>query len=351
MSIRVMTEVWEYATALSGSELNMLLALADNANEEREAFPSIRHISHKVRLKDRQTRYMLSQLEQDGYIIKRINGGRGGKGRESNLYIITPASAWPRAADTPDDDDSDGNTPALECPPAPECPRGGQQTAPEGGTVLPPESSLEPSIEPPTERDGAPSAGATVAPRAASVQDGSSGGQPSRPLPNHMLANMPAAVAVKAESPSESGVKPDIKGRPFVQFCMTEWNMTGLSDKLYKGFTGEAYEYYEGHRIPKGDLMWNWEHTPGFENFARARFEMFRAKANREKAGNSWASDYLANLKKFSVEKVDGKGWPGFNQWKRENPSQAKQTSGKDEPTKIVYVEMPDEGPKPWEVE
>lgn len=99
MSIAVMTEVWKNAP-VAGTELLMLLALADSANDDRECWPSLAHLQHKVRLSLPQTRKVLSKLADAGLIEKVINGGKGKKGRQSNLYKIMPLTGI--AHDTPE---------------------------------------------------------------------------------------------------------------------------------------------------------------------------------------------------------------------------------------------------------
>lgn len=44
MSIRIMTEIWEYSPS-SGTELLMMLAIADHANDDRECWPSIARLA------------------------------------------------------------------------------------------------------------------------------------------------------------------------------------------------------------------------------------------------------------------------------------------------------------------
>lgn len=87
MSIAVMTEVWKDAP-VSGTELLMLLALADSCNDDRECWPSLRHLQHKVRVSRPQAQRLLKNLEQQSLIESVKKGGRGAKGRETNLYRL-----------------------------------------------------------------------------------------------------------------------------------------------------------------------------------------------------------------------------------------------------------------------
>lgn len=107
MSIAIMTEVWKDAP-VSGTELLMLLALADSANDDRECWPSVRHLCKKTRLSDPQVRKLLKSLVERKLISKAIQGGKGAKGRESNLYTIramTPIA---------DDKGGKGSTPITD---------------------------------------------------------------------------------------------------------------------------------------------------------------------------------------------------------------------------------------------
>lgn len=100
-----MTEVWKDAP-VSGTELLMLLALADSCNDDRECWPSVRHLMHKARLSEAQARRVLKSLERQGVIEIGIKQGKGVKGRESNRYrvcYLTPIAddtSTPRADDT-----------------------------------------------------------------------------------------------------------------------------------------------------------------------------------------------------------------------------------------------------------
>lgn len=87
MSIAVMTEVWKDAP-VSGTELLMLLALADSCNDDRECWPSLRHLQHKVRVSRPQAQRLLKNLEQQSLIESVKKGGKGAKGRETNLYRV-----------------------------------------------------------------------------------------------------------------------------------------------------------------------------------------------------------------------------------------------------------------------
>lgn len=83
-----MSEVWENAP-VAGTELLMLLALADMCNEDRECWPSVRHLMHKVRVSEAQARRLIKALENKDIIHVQRYGGKGAPGRESSKYRIT----------------------------------------------------------------------------------------------------------------------------------------------------------------------------------------------------------------------------------------------------------------------
>lgn len=83
MSIRIMSQVWEHSNA-EGSELLLLLAIADYANNKGEAWPSITTLAEKCRLSRRQIIRMQQRLEERGELtIHRRTGFRG-----TNRYVI-----------------------------------------------------------------------------------------------------------------------------------------------------------------------------------------------------------------------------------------------------------------------
>lgn len=65
MSIKYMNLVWQNSTS-KGAELLLLLAIADNANEDGYAFPGITYLSHKCRMSERHVKRMISELVKTG---------------------------------------------------------------------------------------------------------------------------------------------------------------------------------------------------------------------------------------------------------------------------------------------
>jgi hypothetical protein len=83
MSILVMSQVWAYSRA-DGSTLLCALAIADFANDDGVAFPSVPTLAKKCRISDRSVQYALSKLiELNELIIDREQGPHG-----TNLYRL-----------------------------------------------------------------------------------------------------------------------------------------------------------------------------------------------------------------------------------------------------------------------
>ncbi len=89
MSIEVMTAVWKYSKA-EGTDLLVMLALADNANEDGECWPSIRYIARKCRIDDRTVQRRIRGLETTGEVVVIRGAGKASTpgGTRSNKYRI-----------------------------------------------------------------------------------------------------------------------------------------------------------------------------------------------------------------------------------------------------------------------
>jgi hypothetical protein len=83
VSVRAMAKVWE-CSKHGGTELLALLALADFADDEGTAFPSVGTLARKCRLQPRRMNYILASLQESGELEIRANKGRLG----TNLYRI-----------------------------------------------------------------------------------------------------------------------------------------------------------------------------------------------------------------------------------------------------------------------
>lgn len=83
MSVRSMARVWEHSQH-GGTDLLMLLAIADFSDDQGTAFPAVDTLAEKCRMKSRNARYILRTLETSGELT--IHQNQGPKG--SNLYRI-----------------------------------------------------------------------------------------------------------------------------------------------------------------------------------------------------------------------------------------------------------------------
>jgi hypothetical protein len=73
MAIKYSSKIWR-ETNQQGTRRLVLLALADYANDQGMAWPSIASLAQKCRLSERQTQRILRILEKDGEIIIRKGG-------------------------------------------------------------------------------------------------------------------------------------------------------------------------------------------------------------------------------------------------------------------------------------
>lgn len=84
MSIKIMSRVWEKSKQ-GGSQLLLLLAIADNANDSGFAWPGQEYLAKKIRMNKRSIPRLAKKLHEVGelYIVDRSNQGK------SNQYIVT----------------------------------------------------------------------------------------------------------------------------------------------------------------------------------------------------------------------------------------------------------------------
>lgn len=83
MSVSTMAAAWK-GSIHGGTELLMLLAIADFADDEGNAYPSIGTLAKKCRMKQRNVNYLIKTLQESGELEIRI--GQGPKG--TNRYRI-----------------------------------------------------------------------------------------------------------------------------------------------------------------------------------------------------------------------------------------------------------------------
>lgn len=119
MSIKAITWVLDDCPA-SGTELLVMIALADYADESGVSWPSIATLARRARCSERTAQRAVRALEADGSQIVRAIGG----GRASTRYQITFNPVWesvseddetpdnlpPRQIDTPDEGDTSATT-------------------------------------------------------------------------------------------------------------------------------------------------------------------------------------------------------------------------------------------------
>lgn len=123
MSVRTMAKVWELSQH-GGTDLLMLLAIADFADDQGNAYPSVTTLAEKCRMKQRNAQVILGVLRNSGELEVRPNEGPRG----TNLYRVTLAARGmqntaPLQKNAPLYSSARGG--------AKECAEGVQQTAPE----------------------------------------------------------------------------------------------------------------------------------------------------------------------------------------------------------------------------
>ena len=95
MSIKVMSIIWERSER-SGSELLLLLALADHADDSGACYPSVSRLAAKTRMSERSVQYMLRSLVESGELQIQQGGGRS----NTNVYRLCPPPAVPEKVQT-----------------------------------------------------------------------------------------------------------------------------------------------------------------------------------------------------------------------------------------------------------
>lgn len=85
MSLRVMSRVWD-TVCESHTQKLVLLALADNANDEGKCWPSTETLARKCQVSDRTIQVQIAVLAKNGLLNVRYGGGRG----QTNLYLLFP---------------------------------------------------------------------------------------------------------------------------------------------------------------------------------------------------------------------------------------------------------------------
>lgn len=88
MSVRMISRVWDYS-AQKGNDLLMLLAIADFADDDGNAYPAVSTLATKCRMKPRNANLILAAIKASGELEVRQNEGPNGTNR---YRIILPGS-------------------------------------------------------------------------------------------------------------------------------------------------------------------------------------------------------------------------------------------------------------------
>lgn len=91
MSMSVMTDIWKKSSH-SGTELLMLLAIGDWADDDGNAYPSVAKLATKCRMTDRNARLILANLRDSGELLVRFGEGPKGANRYLIVTPLKPAS-------------------------------------------------------------------------------------------------------------------------------------------------------------------------------------------------------------------------------------------------------------------
>jgi hypothetical protein len=84
VSVEVTNRVWSYSTR-KGSDLVLMLTLANRADEDGICWPGLQYLADKARVVARQARRMLRQLEAAKEIFTLTGRGRG----RTTYYFVT----------------------------------------------------------------------------------------------------------------------------------------------------------------------------------------------------------------------------------------------------------------------
>ena len=84
MSVKRMSTVWEHSQH-KGSDLLLLLAIADNADDSGYCWPGIEHLAQKIRMTPQSVINITARLEESGELYVKHNR------RHGNKYLVTTA--------------------------------------------------------------------------------------------------------------------------------------------------------------------------------------------------------------------------------------------------------------------
>ena len=80
MSVRTMARVWADSTQ-AGTDLLMLLAIADFSDDDGNAYPAVPTLAKKCRMSTRNANFILTALKASGELQVRANEGPKGTNR------------------------------------------------------------------------------------------------------------------------------------------------------------------------------------------------------------------------------------------------------------------------------
>lgn len=151
MSIRIMTQVWAHSQQ-KGSALLLLLAIADFADDDGEAWPGIPTLAKKIRMSERQTVRLRQRLYESGELELVAEGG--GRGNTDLVRVIVNPDKLSQ------DDAVKGDTLSEQrvtsCPAnhdnlserVTDCSEKGDILVRKGDIAMSPDPSIEPSCDP-----------------------------------------------------------------------------------------------------------------------------------------------------------------------------------------------------------
>ncbi len=99
MSIKLMSRVWD-ETRFKGTELLVLLCLADHANDEGTCWPSYTKLALRARCSRRRAMQIVANLQAEGW-VKIVGKHRNQNGQATNLFRIQPVAKRGEAHCTP----------------------------------------------------------------------------------------------------------------------------------------------------------------------------------------------------------------------------------------------------------
>lgn len=95
MSIEIMTRVWKQSKQ-GGSQLLLLLAIADNANDGGFAWPGQEYLAKKIRMSTKSIPRLTKKLQEAGELFIH---GRADQGKVTQ-YIVVVGMDWPQLEET-----------------------------------------------------------------------------------------------------------------------------------------------------------------------------------------------------------------------------------------------------------